>query len=54
MVDLLTDPHERNNIMELHGWLQFKAVQMISDFRKSLAMYPPVPMGAPDDYQPPK
>ncbi len=54
MVDLITDPHERNNVMELHGWLQFRAVQMISDFKKSLKTHPPIPMGAPDDYQPPK
>ncbi len=54
VVDLMADPHEQYNVAEFYGWMQYMMGPMVKDFQESLKKYPPVPMGAPDDYRPGK
>ncbi len=55
VVNLITDPREQRQVAEPDNtWLQYPLAQLMGAFAESVKKFPSVPMGAPDDYQPPK
>jgi len=52
--NLLTDPQERNNVLFPNTWVPKAALGQLEDHVASLKVYPPIPAGAPDPYEPPK
>jgi len=55
VVDLIRDPREERGVAEPYNvWLQFRIIPLIVEFQTSVQRYPNVPMGAPDNYTPPK
>jgi arylsulfatase A-like enzyme len=56
LFDLLTNPKEdpSQDLLTTHLWVMQGASKMIGEYQASLKKYPPIPMGAPDSYVPPK
>jgi arylsulfatase len=50
--DLLQDPKEETDVSLPAGWVRTPMRHMMHAFLQSLKVNPPVPPGAPDDYQP--
>ncbi len=54
LVNLLTDPQERHDVGAQNSWVGLPIKKIGEDFAASLKKYPPIPMGTPDPYRPPK
>jgi len=52
--NLMNDPQERDNVLFPHTWVPKAALPQLEEHVGSLQMYPPVPTGAPDPYEPPE
>lgn len=50
--NLLQDPKEETDVGTEHSWVRAPLRRVIRDFEQSLRAYPPIPPGAPDDYDP--
>jgi arylsulfatase len=54
LVNLLTNPTEDwDDGLLRNSWVAVPIFKVLHDFEASLKKYPPIPMGAPDSYQPP-
>jgi arylsulfatase len=54
VVDLTRDPREERSVAEpSNRWVEFPISKMMADFMATTKRYPNIPVGAPDDYQPP-
>jgi arylsulfatase A-like enzyme len=53
--NLYTNPHEvlEHNLTTTHLWVMRPISKMIAEYQASLKKYPPIPVGAPDPYEPP-
>lgn len=54
LVNLLTDPQERHDVGPYNSWVARPIKKITDDFVASLKKYPPIPLGTPDPYHPPK
>jgi arylsulfatase len=54
LYNLFNDPQEKDNVLFPHTWVPKAALPQLEEHVVSLKMYPPIPAGAPDPYQPPK
>lgn len=54
LVNLLVDPLEEHDVAAQNSWVAVPLTKVVADFEKSLKKYPPIPMGTPDPYVPPK
>ncbi|MBW1687307.1 MAG: hypothetical protein JRS35_19860 [Deltaproteobacteria bacterium] len=53
VVDLITDPREERQMAEPYNtWIQYPAARQLVGFQQSVMLYPNVPLGAPDFYNP--
>jgi arylsulfatase len=52
--NLMNDPQEKDNVLFPHTWVPKAALPQLEEHVASLKMYPPIPAGAPDPYEPPK
>ena len=51
--NLLDDPRERHDVfLPANSWIQFPVSTLLDDWHASLAAFPSVPVGAPDDWLP--
>ena len=50
--NLLQDPKEETDVGTEHSWVRGPLRKVISEFQQSLRAHPPIPPGAPDDYDP--
>jgi len=50
--DLLNDPGETQDVLFPNTWVPRKALVQLSEHAASLREHPPIPMGAPDPYEP--
>ena len=51
--NLLTDPHERDNVLFPYTWVAEKALPQMIEHLASFKQYPPITPGTPDPYEPP-
>lgn len=51
--NLISDPFERDNVLFPHTWVLKAALPQLEEHAKSLKVFPPVPTGASDPYEPP-
>jgi len=49
--NLIRDPKEETNVATEENWVRGPILRMLADFQESLRTHPPIPPGAPDDYQ---
>lgn len=54
VINLIEDPKERHIGGTLNTWVYHPVNKIAADFQASLKTEPPVPVGAPDPYEPPK
>jgi arylsulfatase len=54
LVNLLTDPLEMHDVGAKNSWVAVPINKLMRDFEESLKKYPPIPIGTPDPYSPPK
>ena len=54
LYNLLVDPGETTNVLFPHTWVPRRALKVLEDHVASLKKHPPIKMGAPDPYVPPK
>ncbi len=54
LVNLLVDPREEFDVGPQNDWVAAPLMKVAEEFVKSLKEYPPIPMGAPDPYVPPR
>lgn len=54
VINLLEDPKERHVGGTLHTWVYHPVNKIVADFQASLKAEPPIPVGTPDPYVPPK
>ena len=54
IINLLTDLKEVHDVLIQDGWVTYPMMKIVSDFEESLRKYPPIKMGTPDPYRPPK
>ena len=54
LYDLHRDPGETQNVLFPHTWVPKPALKMFGMHLMSLKQNPPIAMGAPDPYVPPK
>jgi arylsulfatase len=54
IINLLTDLKEERSTGPNDGWVTVPMMKMVADFEKSLNQYPPIKMGTPEPYTPPK
>jgi len=52
--NLIKDPKEEHDMGAEAVWLMPVVSKLIIEFQKSLVMEPPIPLGTPDPYTPPK
>ena len=52
LFNLKQDPKEETDVGTQHSWARRPLRVLIQDFQQSLKAHPPIPPGAPDDYQP--
>jgi arylsulfatase len=50
--NLLQDPKEETDVGTEYGWVRAPLRRVISEFQASLRAHPPIPPGAPDDWDP--
>jgi arylsulfatase len=54
IINLLTDPKEERDVGAKHSWVADPVVKIIGALETSLRKYPPIKLGTPDPYVPPK
>jgi arylsulfatase len=54
LYNLWTDPQERDNVLFPHTWVGKAALVQLQEHAISLREHAPIPMGAPDPYEPPR
>jgi arylsulfatase len=54
IINLLTDLKEERDLMAHASWVANPMMNIARDFEASLVRYPPIPMGTPDPYHPPR
>ncbi len=54
LYNLLTDVHEHENVIFPYTWVPRVALRQLDEHAASFKKYPPIKMGTPDPYQPPK
>jgi arylsulfatase A-like enzyme len=54
IINLLTDLKEERDVGAKVSWVAVPMTKIITDWEESLKKYPPIKMGAPDPYVPPK
>lgn len=54
IINLLTDLKEERDLLVHANWVAHPMTKLMSDLEESLKKYPPIPMGTPDPYTPPK
>jgi arylsulfatase len=52
VLNLKQDPKEETDVGTQYNWARRPLRVLIQDFQQSLKQHPPIPPGAPDDYQP--
>jgi arylsulfatase len=52
--NLITDPKEEYNMASEATWVLPVMFKKIIEFQKTLAQEPPISLGTPDPYEPPK
>ena len=52
--DLLNDPGETQDVLFPNTWVPRRALVQLGEHVASLREHPPIPMGAPDPYEPGK
>jgi len=50
--NLIRDPKEETSVTTEENWVRGPMLRMLSEFQQSLTAHPPIPPGAPDDYNP--
>jgi arylsulfatase A-like enzyme len=54
IINLLTDMKEEHDVAGMNTWVAEPVVKIVGQFLASLQKYPPIKVGAPDPYVPPK
>ncbi len=54
MFNLLVDRKEEHDVGVYNTWAADPMFKILADFRASLQKYPPIKLGTPDPYTPPK
>jgi arylsulfatase A-like enzyme len=54
VINLLTDLKEERDVAAFNTWVLEPVVKMVGEFQASLKKYPPIKVGTPDPYVPPK
>ncbi len=54
IINLLTDLKEERDVMVHATWVAHPMTKLLNDLDESLKKYPPIAMGTPDPYSPPK
>ena len=54
VINLLTDMKEERDVAAYNSWVADPVMQIIGEFEASLKKYPPIKVGTPDPYTPPK
>ena len=49
--NLIRDPKEETNVATEESWVRGPMLQLLRKFQETLKAHPPIPPGAPDDYQ---
>lgn len=52
LFNLIQDPKEESDVNSTQGWVRGPIRKMIINFQNSLKEHPPIPPGAPDEFQP--
>jgi arylsulfatase len=52
LFNIVQDPKEESDVNSTQGWVRGPIRKMIINFQNSLKEHPPIPPGAPDDFQP--
>jgi arylsulfatase len=50
--NVITDPKEETDVGNENSWVRTPIRRLVHEFQESLRRFPPVPPGAPDDYEP--
>ena len=48
------DPKEENPVTPIDTWVRWSTFGIVTEHRKSLELEPPIPLGAPDPWEPEK
>jgi hypothetical protein len=51
-VESFQDPKEESDVNSTQGWVRGPIRKMVINFQNSLKEHPPIPPGAPDEFQP--
>jgi arylsulfatase A-like enzyme len=54
LINLLTDLKEERDVGVYNSWVADPMTKIVGDFEESLKKYPPIKLGTPDPYVPPK
>ena len=54
IINLLTDRKEERDVAAYNSWVADPAVRIIAELEASFKTYPPIKLGTPDPYTPPK
>jgi hypothetical protein len=54
IINLLTDLKEERDMGAKDGWVSVPMMKMVANFEEGLKQYPPIKMGTPEPYSPPK
>ena len=54
LINLFTDPKEERDVAAKNSWVLDPVMKILDDFEASLKQHPPIPMGTPDPYEPPR
>jgi hypothetical protein len=54
VINLLTDLKEERDVGPYNTWVADPVMKIVGDFMESLKKYPPIKVGTPDPYVPPK
>lgn len=54
VINLIEDPKERHVGGTFDTWVYYPVNKIVADFQASLKVEPPIPVGTPDPYEPPK
>jgi arylsulfatase len=52
LFNIVQDPKEESDVNSTQGWVRGPIRKMVINFQNSLKEHPPIPPGAPDDFQP--
>lgn len=54
VINLFTDLKEERDVATYYSWVIDPVVKIVTEFEESLKKYPPIKLGTPDPYVPPK